>query len=36
MIMLLGHNPEWQDKPRAEMDALGVNDDDLPLTITAI
>jgi cytochrome P450 len=30
MVMLLGQNPEWQDKLRAEMDGLGVNDEDLP------
>jgi cytochrome P450 len=30
MIMLLGQNPEWQDKLRAEMGGLGVNGEDLP------
>jgi cytochrome P450 len=30
MLMLLGQNPEWQGKLRAEMDGLGVNDEDLP------
>jgi cytochrome P450 len=30
MVMLLGQNPEWQDKLRAEMDGLGVNGEDLP------
>jgi cytochrome P450 len=30
MVMLLGQNPEWQDKLRAEMEGLGVNGDDLP------
>ncbi len=30
MVMLLGQNPDWQDKLRDEMDGLGVNDDDLP------
>jgi cytochrome P450 len=30
LIMRLGQNPEWQDKLRAEMDGLGVNDEELP------
>ena len=30
MVMLLGQNPEWQNKLRAEMDGMGVNGDDLP------
>jgi cytochrome P450 len=30
MVMLLGRNPEWQEKLRAEMESIGVNDDDLP------
>ena len=30
MVMLLGQNPEWQAKLRAEMDGLGINDEDLP------
>ena len=30
MAMLLGRNPEWQDKLRDEMNGLGVNGDDLP------
>jgi cytochrome P450 len=30
MVMLLGQNPEWQVKLRAEMEALGVTGDDLP------
>jgi cytochrome P450 len=30
MVMLLGQNPQWQAKLRAEMDGIGVNGDDLP------
>jgi cytochrome P450 len=30
MVMLLGQHPEWQEKLRAEMNALGVNGDELP------
>jgi cytochrome P450 len=30
MVMLLGKNPEWQDKLRAEMLALALNGPDLP------
>ena len=30
MVMLLGQNPEWQEKLRSEMEGLGVNDEDLP------
>ena len=30
MVMLLGQNPEWQNKLRAEMEGLGVDGDDLP------
>jgi cytochrome P450 len=30
LMMMLGRNPEWQDKLREEMDGLGVNGDDLP------
>jgi cytochrome P450 len=30
LIMLLGRNPEWQAKLRAEMAGIGVNGDDLP------
>ncbi|MFM9977304.1 MAG: cytochrome P450 [Sphingomonadaceae bacterium] len=30
MAMLLGQNPEWQEKLRDEMTGLGVNGDDLP------
>ena len=30
MVMLLGQNPEWQGKLRDEMNALGINDEDLP------
>ena len=30
MLMMLGKNPEWQDRLRAEYADLGVNDDDLP------
>jgi cytochrome P450 len=30
MVMLLGQNPEWQAKLRAEMLGLGVNGEDLP------
>ena len=30
LVMLLGRNPEWQTKLRAEMLGLGVNGDDLP------
>ncbi|MEP6784855.1 MAG: cytochrome P450 [Sphingomonadales bacterium] len=30
LIMLLGRNPEWQDRLREEMAGLGVNGDDLP------
>jgi len=30
MVMLLGRNPDWQDRLRAEMEGLGVNDEDLP------
>ena len=30
MVMLLGQNPEWQEKLRAEMAGIGVNGDDLP------
>jgi cytochrome P450 len=30
MVMLLGRNPEWQEKLRAEIAGLGVNGDDLP------
>ena len=30
MVMLLGQNPEWQDKLRTEMEGLGINDEDLP------
>jgi cytochrome P450 len=30
MVMLLGQHPEWQEKLRAEMNALGANGDDLP------
>ena len=28
LVMLLGRNPEWQEKIRAEIDGLGLNDDD--------
>ena len=30
MTMLLARHPEWQDKLRAEMLGLGINDEDLP------
>ena len=30
LVMLLGQNPEWQVKLRAEMAGIGVNGDDLP------
>ncbi len=30
MAMLLGRNPEWQERLRAEMEGLGINDEDLP------
>ena len=30
MTMLLGQNPEWQERLREEMEGLGVNDEDLP------
>lgn len=30
MVMLLGRNPAWQVKLRAEMEGLGVNGDELP------
>ena len=30
LMMLLGRNPEWQDKLRDEMTTLGVNGEDLP------
>ena len=30
LVMLLGRNPEWQDKLREEMDGLGVNGEELP------
>jgi cytochrome P450 len=30
MVMQLGRHPEWQAKLRAEMNGLGINDDDLP------
>ena len=30
MVMLLARHPEWQDKLRAEMNALGVNGEELP------
>jgi cytochrome P450 len=30
MVMLLGQNPEWQDKLRDEMTGLGINGEDLP------
>jgi cytochrome P450 len=30
MVMLLGRNPEWQDRLCDEMEGLGVNGDDLP------
>ncbi len=30
MLMMLGRHPEWQERLRAEYDALGVNDDNLP------
>jgi len=30
LVMLLGQHPEWQDKLRAEFEALGVNGEELP------
>ncbi len=30
LAMLLGRNPEWQDRLRDEMNGLGINDDELP------
>jgi cytochrome P450 len=30
MVMLLGQNPDWQDKLRDEMLGLGIDGDDLP------
>ena len=30
LVMRLGQHPEWQDKLRAEMDGLGINDEALP------
>jgi cytochrome P450 len=30
LVMLLGRNPEWQEKLRDEMNSIGVNGEDLP------